>query len=146
MIVSALLHLTDAMRGGEMARSNVKVAVVTGASKGIGAGIAEKLARGGAATVVNYASDSDARKVLVANQVSWGTRCRCKRRTSVSSPISESFRFRYSRVRENRRGTKQRGNLRGAATCLSWTRATSTAILTSCQKGCFFDSSSGRRV
>jgi len=34
-----------------------KVAVATGASKGIGASIAKHLAREGAAVVVNYASD-----------------------------------------------------------------------------------------
>src|SRR5882672_5294330 len=42
-----------------------KVAVVTGASKGIGAGIAKELAAEGAAVVVNYASSkTDADKVV----------------------------------------------------------------------------------
>jgi 3-oxoacyl-[acyl-carrier protein] reductase len=50
------------MKNGKL---NGKVAVVTGASKGIGAGIAKELAAEGAAVVVNYASSkSDADKVV----------------------------------------------------------------------------------
>ena len=50
------------MKDGKL---NGKVAVVTGASKGIGAGIAKHLAAEGAAVVVNYASaKSDADKVV----------------------------------------------------------------------------------
>ena len=40
-----------------MSKLNGKIAVVTGASKGIGAGIAKSLAAAGASVVVNYASD-----------------------------------------------------------------------------------------
>ncbi len=40
-----------------MAKLTGKVAVVTGASKGIGAGIAKALGAEGASVVVNYASD-----------------------------------------------------------------------------------------
>jgi 3-oxoacyl-[acyl-carrier protein] reductase len=55
------------MKGTQMknGKLNGKIAVVTGASKGIGAGIAKQLAAEGAAVVVNYASSkSDADKVV----------------------------------------------------------------------------------
>jgi 3-oxoacyl-[acyl-carrier protein] reductase len=42
-----------------MSKLSGKVAVVTGASKGIGAGIAKALAHEGASVVVNYASSKD---------------------------------------------------------------------------------------
>src|SRR3954470_4196951 len=44
-----------------------KVAVVTGASKGIGAGIAKSLAAEGAAVVVNYASSKAGADSVVAS-------------------------------------------------------------------------------
>src|SRR5881628_2724282 len=50
------------MKNGKL---NGKVAVVTGASKGIGAGIAKGFAAEGAAVVVNYASSrADAERVV----------------------------------------------------------------------------------
>lgn len=53
-----------------MGKLSGKVAVVTGASKGIGAGIATALGAAGAAVVVNYASDAAGAERVVAEIVS----------------------------------------------------------------------------
>jgi 3-oxoacyl-[acyl-carrier protein] reductase len=57
-----------------MSKLSGKVAVVTGASKGIGAGIAKGLAAEGAAVVVNYSSSKDGADRVVAEISSKGGR------------------------------------------------------------------------
>lgn len=57
-----------------MSKLQGKVAVVTGASKGIGAGIARALARDGAAVVVNYASSQAGAEAVVAEITAAGGR------------------------------------------------------------------------
>ncbi len=61
-----------------------KVAIVTGASKGIGAGIAVHLAREGAAVVVNYASSKAAALAVVAQIMAGGGAA-----TAVKADVSD---------------------------------------------------------
>jgi 3-oxoacyl-[acyl-carrier protein] reductase len=62
-----------------------KVAVVTGASKGIGAGIARDLAAEGAAVVINYASSKEGAEKVVAEIVANGGRA-----IAVQGDVSKS--------------------------------------------------------
>src|SRR5579872_1870246 len=57
-----------------MGKLSGKVAVVTGASKGIGAAIAARLGAEGASVVVNYASDKAGAEKVVKNVQSKGSK------------------------------------------------------------------------
>ncbi|MBS2040602.1 glucose 1-dehydrogenase [bacterium] len=65
-----------------------KVAIVTGASKGIGANIAEKLAAEGAAVVVNYASSQAGAQAVVDKILAAGGRAVAVR-ADVSEPTEQ---------------------------------------------------------
>jgi 3-oxoacyl-[acyl-carrier protein] reductase len=49
-----------------MSRNDIKVAIITGASRGIGAAIAERLARDAFGTVINYADSAASAETLAA--------------------------------------------------------------------------------
>jgi 3-oxoacyl-[acyl-carrier protein] reductase len=68
-----------------MAKLEGKVAVVTGASKGIGAAIAQGLAKDGAAVVVNYANSPDQAEAVAARIADAGGKAKAVR-ADVSKP------------------------------------------------------------
>ena len=69
-----------------MANLEGKVAVVTGASKGIGAAIAQELANAGAAVTVNYANSPEQAQAVVAKIVAAGGKAKAVR-ADVSKPV-----------------------------------------------------------
>ena len=68
-----------------MGKLNNKVAIVTGAARGIGAGIAKRLAAEGAAVVVNYASSREAAERTVKEIVAAGGKA-----TAVQGDVAEA--------------------------------------------------------
>src|ERR1039457_7185665 len=72
MVVKVSSLRNDQRRSGSMSKLANKVAVVTGASKRIGADIAKSLAAEGAAVVVNYASSKEGADKVVAEIKSKG--------------------------------------------------------------------------
>jgi 3-oxoacyl-[acyl-carrier protein] reductase len=76
-----------------MGRLQGKVAVVSGASKGIGAAIAKVMAREGASVVLAYASDdSGANAVVEAIQTVGGRAVACRMNVAVESEVQALFR------------------------------------------------------
>ncbi|MTD53790.1 SDR family NAD(P)-dependent oxidoreductase [Amycolatopsis pithecellobii] len=80
------------MTGSTSNRLQGKVALVTGAAKGIGAGIAKEFAAAGASVVVNYASDAvRAQKVVSDIRDGGGTAVAAQGDVSVSGDVERVF-------------------------------------------------------
>ncbi len=80
-----------------MSKLTGKVAVVTGASKGIGAGIAKALAASGASVVVNYAPARRAARPVVDAITAAGGKAIASMATSPRLPTPRRWSTRRSR-------------------------------------------------
>jgi 3-oxoacyl-[acyl-carrier protein] reductase len=80
------------MQKGKPMKLEGKIAVITGGSKGIGAGIARALAAAGATVVVNYASNqADADAVVAQIQAQGGTAIAVQADMSLAADVTRLF-------------------------------------------------------
>lgn len=87
--ISSATHRENIMTEQKLAG---KVAIVTGAAKGIGAGIAKELAARGASVVVNYASsEADAAKVVAEIIVAGGKAIAVKANVAEQADLDRLF-------------------------------------------------------
>ena len=98
-----------------MLRLEGKVALVSGASKGIKEGIAKGLAAAGASVAVNYASDQRGAEAVVAAITPRRQGNRGPRRRLKVSRRGAAFRRSQGRLRCARRARKQCRGLQGRA-------------------------------